>query len=262
MLAALLYAVAATLQAQGTPARPSAPAFEVASIKRNNSGGDTSMRNLGAGGRLVFANYTLRDLLAAAHEVQDFQIVGGPAWIERDAFDIDARAAADTPLPRLYLMLRTLLADRFRLAVREETQNMTLYHLQVARADGRLGPGLKRSTADCGPTGRGRGPAPGPAGPANNPCRALITPTRIDFAGQTIDHLATVLGMGLQATVVNQTGLTGGYDLQLSFSLDGSDSTVPALSTAAEEQLGLRLERQRGPVPVIVVERAEPPLEN
>jgi uncharacterized protein (TIGR03435 family) len=92
------------------------------------------------------------------------------------------------------------------------------------------------------------------------PC--LDSPTRVDFAGQTIDHLATVLGMGLQATVVDRTGLTGGYDLQLAFSLDGSDPNLPALPTAVEEQLGLRLERHRGPVPVIIVEHAEAPTEN
>jgi uncharacterized protein (TIGR03435 family) len=219
------------------------------------------MRNVGAGGRLVFVNYTLRDLVAAAYDVQDFHISGGPAWSNRDRFDLEARAAAGTPLPRLHLMLRSLLADRFRLTIREGVRQLPLYYLVIAREDGRLGPQLKPSAADCGPTGRGRGPAPAGAGDSTS-CRALITPVRVDFAGQAITQLATVLGMGLKATVVDKTGLDGGYDLQLSFSLDGNDPTLPSLATATEEQLGLRLERQRGPVPVIVIERADPPTEN
>ena len=239
------------------------PRFEVASIKPNNSGSDNSARNLGANGRLVFENFPLRQLIIAAYDIQAFQLIGGPAWINNERFDVEARAAATTPLPQMYLMMRSLLADRFKLLVRREERELPVYVLVKARSDGGLGPRMKASAVDCGPIGRGRGaPAPGtPPGPPAG-CRALITPSGVNFEGQTTAHLATVLGMAVRQTVIDKTGLVGGFDLQLSFSPDtapAADPNLPSLFTALQEQLGLKLESTRAPMEVVVIDSVERP---
>lgn len=237
--------------------------FEVASIKPNNSGSDNSARNLGANGRLVFENFPLRQLIIAAYDIQAFQLLGGPAWINNERFDVEARAAATTPLPQMYLMLRSLLADRFRLVVRQEKRQLPVYALVKARSDGGLGPRMKASAVDCGPTGRGRG-APAPESPPGPPagCRALITPSGVSFEGQTTAQLATVLGMALRQTVIDKTGLVGGFDLQLSFSPDSApapDPNLPSLFTALQEQLGLKLESTHAPMEVVVIDSVDRP---
>ena len=160
-------------------------------------------------------------------------------------------------------MLRSLLADRFKLVVRQEKRELPVYALVKARSDGGLGPRMKASAVDCGPTGRGRGaPAPGsPPGPPAG-CRALITPSGVNFEGQTTAHLATVLGMAVRQTVIDKTGLVGGFDLQLSFSPDSApapDSNLPSLFTAVQEQLGLKLESTRAPMEVVVIDSVERP---
>jgi uncharacterized protein (TIGR03435 family) len=250
-----------------------APTFEVASVKRNVSGADGSARNVGAGGRMVFENVSLRQLIAAAYDIQAFQLIGGPAWADSDRFDVMARAATNAPLTQLNLMLRTLLADRFKLVVRVEQRELPRYTLLRARDDGRLGPALKPASVDCGRTGRGRG-TPIAGAPTGLPpgCRAFISPAGIDFAGQSIGELARVLSMATRRPVTDKTGLTGGYDLQLSFAPETGGATVgdaapidpnaPSLFTALQEQLGLKLEPERGPVDVVVIESAEQPTEN
>lgn len=250
----------------GLGAQKPSPTFEVASVKINKSDDDVSRRNLGAGGRMVFENYPLRLLIAAAYDVQEFQVIGGPPWMHTERFDITAKAATNAPLPELNVMLRSLLADRFKLNLRREQRELPLYFLVKSRADSSLGPSLKPSPVDCGPTGRGRGaPVPqSPPGPSAG-CRAMITPTGVDFEGQTIGHLAGVLGMALKETVVDQTGLPGGYNLKLSFApppgvgAPGAvvDPNLPSLFAALEEQLGLKLERQRGPVDVLLIDSVE-----
>jgi uncharacterized protein (TIGR03435 family) len=244
-----------------------APAFEVASIRPNVSGDDGTMRNLGAGGRLVLVNFTLRDLITTAYDVAPFQVTGGPPWINRNRFDVTAKASTAAPLPELYVMLRQLLAERFKLAVRFEERELPRYRLTRVRDNGGLGPALKPSTVDCGPTGlRDRGPG-GPAGPADD-CHRLLSPARIELVGQRIGELVKVLEMILERPIVDATELTGAYDIVLSFPAEAVANTTrpsdlgPALITALQEQLGLKVEAQRGPVRVIFVESAEPPTEN
>jgi uncharacterized protein (TIGR03435 family) len=156
--AALLVSV---LVAPSITAQQRAPTFEVASVKPNPSNDDNSMRNLGAGGRMVFVNYSLHELIAAAYDIQPFQLIGGTPWLRNDRFDITAKASTNATLPELNLMLRSLLADRFKLKVHHEQRELPAYFLVKAHDDGRLGPAMKPSVVDCGPNGRGRGPAPG-----------------------------------------------------------------------------------------------------
>ena len=265
----------------GRPQASQRLTFEAASIKRSTAAHDNTSRNMGAGGRLVFENFTLKQLVTAAYEVEDVHVVGGPEWVDTDRFDVTATAGRPLPLPQLYQMLRTQLAERFRLIVHRESRDMPAYVLVRARAGGRLGPGLKRSLTDCGPTGRGRGALPAPDAPATLPagCAAWISPTRVDFAGQPIANLVQALAMQLDRPVLDSTGLTGAYDIDLSFAPEGgrggllgpsaggstappSDPNAASVFTALQEQLGLKLESRRLPIDIIVIDRAEPPSEN
>jgi uncharacterized protein (TIGR03435 family) len=145
----------------GLPARAQAPAdppasFDTASVKPSSSDAGSALGALPkvvphGGGRFSASNMPLRLLIRMAYQLQDFQIVGGPAWQVSNRFDITAKAAdstASTPQDVLPL-LKTLLADRFKLKVHTEKREMSVYALMVARDDRKLGPELKPSTADC-----------------------------------------------------------------------------------------------------------------
>src|SRR5262249_48363408 len=102
-------------------------------------------------GRVSATNMTLRWLIRLSYSVQDFQIVGGPSWQTQQKFDILAKAedGAATDTTQLMPMMRSLLADRFKLKTHMETREMPIETLVVARSDGKLGPNLKLSTSDC-----------------------------------------------------------------------------------------------------------------
>src|SRR5215470_16306950 len=155
-VAAALFALAAPFAGAQAPQAPSAqPSFEVASIKPNNSGDGRVMLG-NQPGRFTATNVTLRMLIRNAYQLQDFQISGGPGWLNSDHFDIVAKidAAVQEQInasrgggfgpaggqgpSMLQLMLRSLLADRFKLAVHTETKESPVFALIVARSDGRL----------------------------------------------------------------------------------------------------------------------------
>jgi len=282
---------------------PSAPAFEVASIKPNNSGdGRVMMSN--QPGRYTASNVTLRLLIRNAYQLQDFQISGGPGWIASDHFDIVAKidasvqdeiAAAGPRAPgqgptTLQLMIRSLLAERFKLVVHTETKEQPIYALVLARSDGRLGPQLKKSETDCAAVmaaARGRGPGrglpPGPPQPGDPiPCGFRIGMGNMAAGGAPLAQFANSLGMFTGRVVQDRTGLTGNYDFNLTWTPDQMpqrapgtpadqpirvngfdiDPNGPSIFTALQEQLGLKLDSQRGPVEMLVIDRAEHPVEN
>ena len=280
---------AALLHGQQTPA--DAPTFEVASIKRNNSGDGNMTRGMQPGGRLTFVNVPVRQLIVTAYQVQPYQISGGPSWLTSDRFDVIAKAENNATPDQTNLMLRSLLADRFKLVVHTEQREMPVYSLVKARPDGKLGEKLRPAAVDCGAMGRGRG-APPPAPPAAAPgaapaaqgplmgCRTMIGPGRIQIGGLPIAQFATLLGNQLGRPVIDKTGLSGGYDIELAFMPEGGrggpvgapppgapplppiDPDAPSLFTAVQEQLGLKLESERGPVDVIVIDSIQQPTED
>ena len=183
LVTAAALVVAAGLAAQSPQPPAGGPAFEVASIKPNTSGdGRVMMQN--QPGRYIATNVSLRLLIRNAYQLQDFQITGGPGWVSSDRFDINAKvpdefrgmappAPGSGPSP-LGLMIRALLAERFKLVVHNETKDAPIYALVLARSDGKLGPALKKSETDCAATfgagpGRGRGPMPPPGPPQPMP---------------------------------------------------------------------------------------------
>jgi uncharacterized protein (TIGR03435 family) len=294
----LAVAVACTI-----PAGAQAPAFEVASIKPSNPNptgplGATPMM-LPALGRLTAQNVTLRMLIMGAYQKQPFEIVGGPPWWNSEKFDINAKAADGTGMTtdQILGMLQTLLADRFKLKVHTETREVPVYHLVLARGDGRLGPKMKASTDNCpdfkaqqqaqleaiakgglGAIATMR-PKPGETAPPCSITPVVPPPTPGSIAlkatGQGMQLMTLLLTQLVGRPVVDKTGLMGLYDFELSIDVQTlariyADLGVnmqlppnlpegPSLMTLLQEDLGLKLDSQRGPGAVLVVDSAEMP---
>jgi uncharacterized protein (TIGR03435 family) len=249
--------------------------FEVASIRRNVTGNQQG-GGLAApqpGGRFVAIGTTLRRLVAGAYD--DLQVVGGPAWIDTDRFDVNARAEGEPPPAEIRRMLRPLLEDRFKLIVHAETREVPVYVLTVARGDRKLGAKLRESDASCTAEARNFFPRAAPGlSPACGDFR--LGARALTARGMTTAGLARLLSGRVDRPVLDRTGLGSAYDLELEWSSDlglrqappgsaGAGELTPdgvSLFTVLEEQLGLRLQATRGSVDVIVVDRAEPPTPN
>ena len=265
--------------------------FEVASVKTNKSGDNRIGIGFAPGGRFRATNVPLRELIAAAYgppqPLAAFQITGGAKWVETDRFDIVAKAPGDPqpgpngPPPAMFAMLRNLLVERFQLAVHRETKDSPVYALVLARADGKLGPQLHPATTDCAALmaaarARGGAPPPPPAPGERMPCGMRMFPGNLSGGGSSIAQITNVLARFVSRTVVDKTGLTGNYDLDLQWTPDqlpqgrgdappgipAVDPNGPSIFTAVQEQLGLKLDSTRGPVDVLVIDRAEHPTED
>ena len=272
-------------QAQSNPSLR----FEVASIKPNKAPLSMITANQEPGGRFVATNQSVKDLIALAYKIRDSQIVGGPAWLGTDRFDINARADRELPpfnptaeSGPLEQMLQSLLADRFKLVAHRETRELPIFALVMARSDGRPGEKLRPSSTDCATVfaDRARAGQSGPLVTGDRPtCGMVVSPWSIRIGGGPLSQLTMVLTNMTNRFVVDRTGLTGNFDVDLQWTPQGMrigkppgdnppgpalpapppDANGATLETAIQEQLGLKLDPQRGPVPVLVIERAEPP---
>jgi uncharacterized protein (TIGR03435 family) len=253
-----------TLHAQGLQ-QTAQPQFEVASLKENTSN-DGMVAIQTQKGRYTARGFTLAALIRNAYRVQEFQIIGGPDWINTDRFDVEA-VFPDADRARVDLMLRALLAERFKLAVHNEKQERPIYALTFARADKRLGPQLEKSTTDCAT-------AKGP-----DACSGTVAPGFIRLRGRTMAQFAeslstlTITGSSLNRLIIDRTGLDGPYHVTLKFTPDNTppvgipglppiDPNGPSVFTALQEQLGLKLEASKGMVEVLVVDSAARPTPN
>lgn len=236
------------------------PSFDVASLK---PGVSNSRFGVGVQGALFVANNApLSILVGFAYDVQLHQIFGGPKWMNTDRFTIEARAPIPGPperMNRIRLMVQSLLEERFRLALHRETRTGQIYELAIAKG----GPKLKE-TASPDPTGR-------------TGIFAAGRPGEMDGYDVGIAELVGILSQRLGSPVIDKTGLAGKYDFKLSFMPEPTqqdlalfgpqppdavpvpDSGLPSIFTAVQEQLGLKLEAARGPVEVLVIDRAEKP---
>jgi uncharacterized protein (TIGR03435 family) len=248
-------------------------------------------------GRLTAQNVTFRMLVMTAYDRQPFQIFGGPPWQNSNKFDITAKAEdGSATLDQMRIMLRGLLADRFKLKAHIETREVPIYELVLARGDKRLGPKMKASTDTCpdfkeqqqkmleaiakGGVGALQSMLGKPG--ENKPCSITqIPPTPDNLAlgfkatGQSLELLVTLLTQLSGRPVVDKTGLSGPHDFELSISLQSLAALYqelgitlplppglpegPALMTTVQEDLGLKLDSQRGPSEVLVVDGAELP---
>ncbi|HKF69008.1 MAG TPA: TIGR03435 family protein [Vicinamibacterales bacterium] len=280
----LLPAVVPRLRGQASsPPDQNQLAFEVASVKLNPSG-DGSRRGIGSppGGRLMMTDLPLRTILRFAYDIQSVQLVGGPSWIDTDFFDIEAKAPsavvasnAQVPMATFRAMTRSLLADRFKLSARREARQLPIYELVVARKDGRLGPQLQHTSVDCETLERSN-QSPPPPKDGQPMCGGLLRGGNLQLNGWSMPRLAVNLATWVDRIVVDRTGLSGGFNLKLEWSLDERprfdalggpgrpvegpvDRTGPSIFSAVEEQLGLKLQPTTGPVDVLVIEHLEKP---
>jgi uncharacterized protein (TIGR03435 family) len=219
------------------------PRFEVASIKLTtaNSSSSTGLRT--GNGRLTVGNETLKRCIMGAFAVGPNQIVGGPEWIAIDRFDISARAEEPVNSDAVIMaMLRTLLAERFKLVAHRETREMRAYVLEVAKN----GPKLQKADPGSASTQNGRG--------------------MIEAKVITMTRFAEVLSRQLDFPVVNETGIDGIFNLTLQWTPESAKPSNgdggPSIFTAIQEQLGLRLTSRKAPVEVVVIDHVEKPSEN
>lgn len=249
--------------AQSTTPRPSFSEFEVASIKPTPPGAGGRWIRMLSTNEFAAKNHAVKTLIAAAYDLSPQAILGGPAWVESDHYDIAARTPGGVrpSLDEQMSMLRKLLADRFGLAVHREPKEMRVYALTVARG----GSKLKESTLS---------PDASPQGPP--PLIFVVSPKLVKLPGRyaTIAEFASVLQRAaLESPVLDRSGLSGRYDFDLEFTPDETvfggalgkgtdDSTEPDLFSAIQQQMGLRLEATKGPVQALVIDHVERPSAN
>jgi uncharacterized protein (TIGR03435 family) len=281
--AMLPLAAALAVLSQG---RAQSPAFEVVSIKPNHAGQGVMMRR-SPGGKLSASNITVKFLLQEAYGVKESQISGGPGWIDSEHYDIEAKPddafadaqrklSRDERIAQDRLMLQGMLADRFKLTLHHDTKEMEVYALVVAKN----GPKLHEAAvppADAAPP-----ELPKPGGPLPKGGIWMTGRGDLNVTGAGIAQFANVLSMQLGRIVLDKTELKGNYEFTLKWTPDEGqggmfggpgggppggaapppDVSGPSIFTALQEQLGLKLESQKGPVDTIVIEHVERPSEN
>jgi uncharacterized protein (TIGR03435 family) len=285
-----------------TSAAEKLPEFDVASVKQNKSltlransnfplgPGDVYVPN---GGFLSATNFPLITYLTFAYKVKGNQrqylLQQLPKWVTEDRFDIQARAEGNPNKDQMRLMMRSLLADRFKLAIHTETREVPVLAFVLLKP-GKTGPQLQlhRTDAPCSteappPSARGAQPDP-PTITGGLPalCGGIFgmppsMPGRIRFAARNVtlafvaDSLSATANLG--RPMLDQTGLTGTFDFSLEWSREvrgpappgvdfQPDTSGPGFADALREQLGIKLESQKGSVEVLVVDHIEHPSEN
>ncbi len=238
--------------------------FDAASVKTSPSapGSGFTVSDRGGPGstdptRWSCEYYNLRELIAKAYALYDFQI-SGPGWMASQRFHIEAKLPPDSTRAQFREMLRNLLASRFALSAHIESRNMTRDELAVAPNGPRLRNAADHPAAATNATGHGMEldaegfPKLGP--PTNEPEILTVRGhTRLFFPRTTIADLAQELAEKLERPVVDLTGLLGKYDIGLYW----SESDGPTLTQALRDQLGLRLEERKGPVDILVIQHLE-----
>lgn len=271
MLAASQLSGCALLRAQAAESTVKLPEFEVATIRPSapNDAHGTTFSFTPDGGVKV-TNGTVKGIVEMAYDYRDFQISGGPRWVDSELFNIVAKSASDSTgastgnpsahIQETRLRLQALLAQRFQLKVRRETRELPVYVLEVGAKGAKLGENSAANSSGTSPAGINAG------------C-GQMTGTNTSMA-----NLAYKLSRQLDRTVLDRTSLTGNYDFQLSWAPDsgacsapvpgGSSASAattadgPSLFTALQDQLGLRLGSQKALVEVLVIDHVERPSPN
>jgi uncharacterized protein (TIGR03435 family) len=237
--------------------------FDVVSVKPH-APDDPRVFMVAQGGRFVAASTTLKLLIRTTFQLQDDQIVGGPAWLATDRFDIEARTpAAPDFYEKLQGRLIALLADRFKLVTHTEQRELPVFALERVKRDGVLGPGLRPTacpdlSADLAKT---------------SPC-VNVSPGvgSLRVRGVPFKSFIEYLSGNIGRVVVDRTGLAERYDIELKWTPEqpmrpgaappAADPDAVSIFTAVQEQLGLKLESTRDKVDVLVIDSAEQPAPN
>jgi uncharacterized protein (TIGR03435 family) len=262
-------------------------AFDASSVKANKSGNPVGDDRVIPGGRYSATNLSLQVLIRFAYErsprsrgLEPFEVTGGPDWIASDRFDVNATAGREVSLAELRSMLQTLLVDRFKLKTHYETRQGPVYRMVVAQR-GKMGPQLRRATADCAAMTADplRGITPGQLEPCGyfgpSPIPLGSDKAYQAFRGLTMEDLALRLYPHLGRRVIDATGLAGHFDGDFEFTAEivmpppppglpnpYDGRVLPSIFSVLPQQLGLRLQSERGPVEILVVDHAERPTED
>jgi uncharacterized protein (TIGR03435 family) len=227
-------------------------------------------------GTIVVSNYSLADLIRQAYGIKPYQL-SAPAWLASARFDIVAKPPEGATKEQVPAMWQALLAERFQLTTHNESKELPMYALVIAKSGSKLketakddptapstkggipaGPGNGGGSAQIGLSGAGRDGAPRPNSSVH----------KMSGGGITVSRLADMLAGQLDRPVVDMTELTGKYDFALAYSdsLKPSDPlsesaaeppSAPSIFSAVEQQLGLKLEARKGAVSILVIDHAE-----
>ena len=249
------FALVGGLFAQSAEKKPLV--FEVASIKPSQPGGQGGgIRAMPGGQTYVAQNATLRLMIMLMYKMADRQVVGGPAWMNSDLWDVNAKAEHPSNIDQLHEMFQTMLVDRFQLRFHIETKEQSAYVLTVDKSGSKMKKNLSPEPFDfpLKPNGPGK-----------------LVAQHLDMK-----YFSWWLGQPLQTPVVNMTGLDGFYDFNLELpppdpdrvkaesdrKAEGDRRDPTDLFAAIRDQLGLKVEMRKAPVPIMVIDSAQKPSEN
>lgn len=273
-VAALAIALTVSVAAQNAPAPTR---FDTISIKPISK----APRGPGPRGVDLFSQPfgTAQTLMMFAYGVPRYRIAGGPAWITSEHFAILAKARAAPTRADMRVLVQQLLAERFAFVGHRDTRELPTYDLVMARADRRLGPNLTPAPVDCTPYVNGNYPPD--ESPAIERGGRMVPRCGTVFSwgngfvspmlmGRTMQQFAEYLSGATAREVIDKTGLSGAFDVDLTFAQDPVTPFLnqlprreaPALLTALPEQLGLRLVSSKATVEVLVIDHIERPTEN
>lgn len=240
--------------AQAAPAATGKqPSFEVASVKPSQSVAGHDGNITTDPGKFTARNTTLKRLIFEAYRIPYSQITRGPSWLDSDEYDVDAKAESPATADQLDLMLRKLLADRFKLAIRRETRDGRVYVLVA----GRDGPKLSGSGAK-----EGQGSLVWRFHGDLSEFAARLA-LQLTIPMDNPDPSSPSRATGTPVPVINKTGIEGIHDISVALKPEPGADTFTVWQRALQEQLGLRLESQKAPVEILVIEHAEKiPAEN
>lgn len=239
--------------------------FEVASIKKNIDGTGVSFGPV-PGGRLIAVNNPAMNFITNAYSVRPYQVVNAPEWLRTDRYDIEAKTDATITGAQMMPMLQVLLENRFKLKVHRETREMPVFYLTAANS----GIKLKPSTTKCIQFNPNEPPRPRNLEGTLPVCNNLLSGNgqNMRWRAQNIDmaQMTGALSSVLGRHVIDKTGFTGRFDLNLEFSRDPTPAddatTAPSIITLLQGELGLKLDSGRSPVEVFVIDHIERPSEN
>jgi uncharacterized protein (TIGR03435 family) len=279
----VLGALTPRLRAQAPLAPSDHPTFDAASVKANKSADSRVVMRAQAGGLLTATNASLKTLISGAYQLGDHRLIVRSEWerLLSEHFDIEARAEGSPTRDETWLMLRQLLADRFKLTAHYETRQLPVFAL-VLDKPGKTGPGLvpHSDSVKCVEFVPGR-QTPGPDGKLLGACGGFRMASENGALRQvgnkvTIDNFVTILNGLVDRPVLDHTGLIGTFDTSMEYAPDagqvGFDSTArvnasdpsapPSIFVAMQEQLGLKLKPETDPIDVLVIDHVEEPSPN
>ena len=230
---------------------PAAPEFAAVSVKPSGPDSGSGIRT--SPDSLTMLSVTLKTCIRNAYHMQEYQISGGPGWIDSDKYDIVAKAPGKARDAELMLMLQKLLSDRFKLVVSPEKKVGAIYALTLVK-------NVTKLQAVSGGEDSYR-----------------MHKGKMTGKGVTLASLAEMLSSVVKRPVVDKTGMAGAFDIRLEWAPDtrsvavapdrpeaqpSGDGSIPSIFTALQEQLGLKLVAERGPMDTLVIKQVERASEN